>query len=153
MADTLVSFALIDDNDGRKTVNVFLPAATTQANIATFAASFAALLDAVTGLQIDGISYTIDVAIPGGLKTSPTADYEVERGAQFSFANASRYKWGHYAPGWLNELFVGDEIDLEGAGVAAYVNAFVDGLSGTNPTNGYAFDLTSLAASKKTHRK
>lgn len=153
MADTLLSMAVVDADGDSKRVQVFLPAATTQAAIVTFSDSFSALLDAVIDGQITDISYTISVPVPGGLKASPVANSEVQKGALFSFLNASRYKWGQYIPTWIPANFTGDEVDLEATGVAAFLAAYTAGLAGTNPTNGYSDDLTSLAGNRKAFRK
>jgi len=153
MADTLLSMAIRDADGDKKRVQVFLPAATTQAAIVTFSDSFAALMDAVIGGKIDEISYTISIPVPGGLKADPVADTEVQKGALLSYDNASRYKWGQYIPTWLDDNFTGDEINPGGTGVSAFLAAYSAGLAGTNPTNGYSDDLTALAASRKAFRK
>lgn len=153
MADTLLTTTLIDADGDTRTVPVFLPAATTEANIAAFATAYAPLLDDVVGGRITEQSYTKSLTLPGGLKTEPVEFSEVQKGALFSYANLSRYKWGLYVPTWLDILFVGDAIDLEGTGVAAFVDAYISGLASQLPTNGYAFDLTALAKSRKAFRK
>jgi len=152
MADTLLSFSIQDSDGDTKRVPVFLPAATTQANIATFAASYAALLDLVIDGLIVEMDYTISLALPGGLKSSIPNPTEVQRGALYSFNNASRYKWGLYVPTWKEANFSGDAI-ATATEIDDLTDAYVSGLAGTNPTNGYAFDLTGIASSRKAFRK
>lgn len=153
MADTLLSIGVLDADGDTKRVQVFLPAATTQAAIVTFSDSFCALLDEVIDGQIVEPQYTISIPVPGGLKASPVANCEVQKGALLSFLNASRYKWGQYVPTWSDDNFSGDEVLLTPQEVIDFLAAYTAGLAGTNPTNGYSDDLTSLAASRKAFRK
>jgi len=153
MGDTLLSIGVLDADGDTKRVQVFLPAATTQAAIVTYSDAFCALLDEVIDGQISDVSYTITVPVPGGLKANPVANSEVQKGALLSFANASRYKWGQYIPTWSDDNFSGDEVLLTPQEVIDFIVGYVAGIGGTNPTNGYSDDLTSLAASRKAFRK
>jgi len=153
MVDTLLTQIVQDADDGRRSVHVFLPAATSQADIVSFSNAYAALLDAVIDGVIVECNYTINIAVPGGLKGAAVANSEVEKGALLSYLNGSRYKYGMYVPTFTPSKFSGNDVNLGAAGVQAYVDAHSVGLGAIFPTNGYAFDLTGLSKAKKTFRK
>jgi len=153
MADSLISFSVLDDDGDRRNVHVFFDAAVTPAALASFATAYEPLLDAVIDGQIVEASYTIGLTLAAGLKAAPVGNSEVQKGANFSYANASRYKHGIWIPSFKPTLFVGDTVNMAGAGVGAFNDAHITGLTGTAPTNGLGFDLTSLSKATKTFRK
>ncbi len=153
MADTLISYTVLDADGDKGDVHVFVPAARTQAEIAAYNTNFAAALDAVIGGQIVSGSYTIELTLPGTIKSAPLALSERQLGALLSFDNPSRYNWGLYVPTWKPALFSGNDVDLAGVGVATFIANYVTGDGTVFPTNGYAFDLTALSKSRKAHRK
>lgn len=153
MADNLISVSVADDDGDTRSVPVFFENTVTPANMQTYFTAFAPLLDAVIGGKIVEASYTAQLTLPGGLKAAPNANIEVQKGAQFSFSNPSRYKWGLYVPTMLPTAFSGDLVNLEFQGMGDFVDAYVAGLATFSPTNGYGFDLTALARAKKTFRK
>lgn len=151
--DSLLSFSILDDDADRRTVNIFFDAAITPAALAAFATAYEPLLDAVIDGQIIEASYTVGLVLAGGLKAAPVAQSEVQKGANWSYLNASRFKHGIWIPSFKPTLFVGDTVNQAGAGVAAFNAAHITGIAGTAPTNGQGFDLTALASAKKTFRK
>lgn len=152
-SDVLLSVNILDADGDTKAAHVFLPAATTEADIATYAAAYMPLLDAVVDGKISSVSYSKPLALPGGLKAGAVANSEVQKGANFSFVNPSRYKFGVWIPCWTPSLFTGDVVNVAGAGVAGFRDAYINGLSGVLPTNGFGFDLTALARATKNFRK
>lgn len=153
MADSLLSFSILDDDADRRNVNLFFDGAVTPAALAAYATAYEPLLDAVIDGQIIEASYTVILTLAGGLKAAPVAQSEVQKGANFSYANASRYAHGIWVPSFKPTLFVGDTVNLAGAGVGAYNTAHITGIAGTAPTNGLGFDLTSLKKATKNFRK
>lgn len=152
-SDVLVSVNLLDADGDTRAAKVHLPAATTEADIQTFATAYMPLLDAVVDGKITAASYSKPLTLPGGLKAGAVANSEVQKGANFSFVNASRYKYGVWIPAWQPGLFTGDLVNQAGAGVANFINGYIAGLGGVLPTNGFGFDLTALAHATKTFRK
>lgn len=151
--DSLISFTVLDDDADTRTVNIFFDAAVTPAALAAYATAYEPLLDAVIDGQITGARYSVDLTLAAGLKAAPVAQSEVQKGANFSYLNASRYAHGIWIPAFKPTLFVGDTVNMAGAGVAAFNAAHLAGIAGTAPTNGLGFDLTSLKGTKKTFRK
>jgi len=152
-SDVLLSVNVLDADGDTRAAKVHLPAATSEADIATYAAAFMPLLDAVVEGKITSATYSKPLALPGGLKAGAVANSEVQKGANFSFVNSSRYKYGVWVPSWTPTLFTGDLVNQGGTGVAAFINAFIAGLSGIQPTNGFGFDLTAISRATKTFRK
>lgn len=153
MPDVLISVNVQDADGDTRAAKIHLPAATTEADIATYAAAYMPLLDAVVDGKVVAAKYEKPLALPGGLKAAAVANSEVQKGANFSFNNASRYKYGVWIPVWTPGLFTNDLVNQVGAGVPAFINAYLAGLSGIQPTNGFGFDLTSIARATKTFRK
>jgi hypothetical protein len=153
MADVMITANILDDDGDTKQAHVFLAGAATDADIGTFAAFWIPLLDAVIDGKIKDASVTKPLTLPGGLKAAAVALSEVQKGANFSFLNASRYKYGTWVPSFKPTLFSGDIVNQAGAGVAAFIASYVAGTAGIAPTNGFGFDLTALARATKNFRK
>lgn len=153
MADSRIAIRVEDFDGDKKTVPIFFPSSNTPAELAAYAASFAPLLDAIIDGKIVEMEYAVSLVLPGGLKASPVTDCEVQKGAQVSFLTSSRYKWGVYLPSVTPALFTGDDLELADTDVAALLDAYVTGLSGTLPTNGFGFDIGTVSRGKKSFRK
>jgi len=157
MADTLLSVGLGDDAGASKRANIFLPGSMTLAQIQGWSDLYIALLDAVTDGLVTGAEVTFGLTLPGGLKGSAAADSTVRRGADFTFANASRYKWGTYIPTWALSLIDTGNINVSDTDAAAFLSAYTNGLVVSSvtyqPTNGYTDDLTTLSNAKEAFRK
>lgn len=157
MADTLLSVGLLDDAGATKRANIFLPSTMTLAQIQGWSDVYVPLLnDVVDGAPTDA-QVTFALTLPGGLRTTPVADSTVRRGADFTFANASRYKWPAYIPAWSLTYIDGGNIDIVSTPVSDFLSAYTAGLvvGGTTyqPLNGSGFDLTALSKAKEAFRK
>jgi len=157
MADTLLSVGILDDKGSSKRANIFLPGTMTLAQIQGWSDVYVPLLDAVDDGKISDAQVTFGLTLPGGLKGSPVADSTVRRGADFTFLNASRYKWPAYIPAWSLTYIIAGEIDVVSTPVSDFLSAYTAGLvvGGTTyqPVNGFSFDLTALSKSKEAFRK
>jgi hypothetical protein len=147
----------VQTSDGRKTIEVFLPAATTLAQAQGFLTGFAPLVDVIMGGVIVEASVSFPLTLPGGLKSSQDAGATVHRGGLFGYDNASLYKWSQYIPSLTPTLFVGDLVNVGDTDVAAYITAMESGItvSGTpvQPTNQYDDDLTTQITAVESFRK
>jgi len=157
MADTLLSIGILDDAGATKRANIFLPSTMTLAQIQGWSDVYQPLLDAVDDGKLTDAQVTFSLTMAGGLKGSPVADSTVRRGADFTFLNASRYKWPAYIPAWALLYIISGEIDTAATPVSDFLSAYTAGLvvGGTTyqPTNGSAFDLTALSKAKEAFRK
>jgi len=153
MADSLLSLKIGDDAGKSKTLPVFFTSSVTPANIQTFLTAFAPLADAVIDGIIESASLTLDLALPGGLKSSPVEDSTVRRGAVESFANPSRFAWSLYVPSFSLTKITGGNIDIADADVVAFNAAYVTGAGGFTPSNGEGLDLTAMLHAAESFRK
>jgi len=157
MADTLLSVGMIDDAGATKRANIFLPSTMTLAQIQGWSDVYVPLLnDVIDGAPTDA-QVTFGLTLPSGLRTTPVADSTVRRGADFTFANASRYKWPAYIPSWSLTLINNGDIDIVTTPAADFLSAYTLGLVVSSvtyqPLNGSGFDLTALSKSKEAFRK
>ncbi len=152
----LVSLSL-STPDGRKSVETFLPPASTLAQVQGFVTAFAPLIDAIVGGVINEATVSFPLTLPGGLKTSADSGATVHRGGLFGFDNPSPYKWSQYVPSLTPTLFVGKDVNVGDTDVAAYLTAMEDGItvSGTpiQPQNQYDDDLTTNTTAVESFRK
>lgn len=152
----LVSMS-IETSDGRKSVPVFLPNATTLVQAQGFMTGFAPLVNAITGGVIVGAEVSFPLTLPGGLRTTADAGATVHRGGLFGYDNPSPYKWSQYIPSLTPTLFIGDLVNVGDTDVGAYITAMESGIdvSGTfiQPTNQYDDDLTTQVTAAEAFRK
>lgn len=157
MADTLMTVGIEDDAGASKRVPVLLPSSMTLAQIQGFSDVFTPLLDAVVDGKLTSPEVTFGLTLPSGLKGSPVADSTVRRGADFSFLNASRYKWPLYIPSWSLTLIDAGNINTTDTAPSDFLSAYTLGLVVSSvtyqPLNGYGDDLTALSKSKEAFRK
>lgn len=151
----IVSFSFTDSDGDSNTVPFYMDTGLTIAEYQAFVTSMAPTLDALTGSLIDGAALTINLSLPGGLKTEPAAGIENQRGGNFSFVAAnSRYKHSLRVPGIADEHFSGKAVNTGDAGdVDAFVTAVLTGVTPAIPRDRQGNDLTSLAAAVKTFRR
>lgn len=151
-ADNLLSVVIEDDDADRRSAKVhFLPAATL-ADVQTYLTAYAPLLDAVSDGKLVEAFVQMQLTLPAGLKANPIAFSEVQKGANLTFLNTSRYKYGVWVPAWKPSFFSDDGLTND-AQVTDFIAAYYQGLAGVLPSNGFGFDLTSFSAGKKTFRK
>ena len=150
----------VEDADGdSQTFVVPVPRGTlTLAQITSYAQQLVSLIDDIISGQITGISVCIGIELPGGIKSSPLAFSEVQKGANLSFAaTGTVYRHTIRIPSVQPALFIGDALDVEDTAVALVIAALVSGLSagGTTvqPSNFYEMDISGLLDAQKSFRK
>lgn len=157
MADSLVSFQVLDDAGQTGNVHVFFDAGVTQAQLFGFANQFGTILDAAIDGKVTGARVTFDLTLSSTVKADPVADSTVRRGAQYSFGNTSRFSWGQYIPAWSLDLIDAGAIDTTNVDAQNLINAYVDGLTVSaviiQPTNGYGADLNAFRRAIESFRK
>ena len=155
---TLVSFSIADSDGDSGTMAVFVQNNLTIAQYADFVSEFAPILDAVTGGKLTGASVTLGLTLPEGLKEAFDANIENQKGALFSFDSGARYKYGLRVPAFKPALFSGKNVNLEGAGVPAFINAITAGVAVTGSgtvvfRDGYDNSPLVLMSATKSHRR
>lgn len=149
----ILTYSLQDASVGRKSLPIYFPDTVTLANLQTFNTSFAPLLDAVVDAKLIGASVTVQIALPGGIKTDAVVGNTVHEGGLMSFNAANTiYKPSYFIPSLENGGFAGDVV-LDSGEYATLWAAFVSGLSTFQPSDKYANDLTSLIGGVRKFRK
>lgn len=134
MADLFahLSVQLTDSLGVTASVPYYLSIADTQTidDLNTAMAAILTDLDAVTGAVIANATVNIDVTLPGGIKATPIAGSEVERGALFNWSQLGiKYKFGILVPALRSTLIVNGKINLADAAVSAW-NALMSTIGG-----------------------
>lgn len=112
----IISIAVQDYTGGRKTIPYFVPSGSTVAALQALFDTTAALVDLGIDPKIVGGAVTIQLSLPGGLKSSPIVGNTIHEGALVDFSvDSSIYRWGTYFPGWKNTGFSGNIVDNSGA--------------------------------------
>lgn len=154
----IISIGVKDADGDHKTVPIFVPSGVyTPAEITAYAQELASDLDAITDMKIDEITMTLRIALPGGLKASPIALSEVQKGALISYsAENTTYKHSTFLPGVTPSLFNGDVLTLAGDVVTfndAVVGGFLVGATTVEASDKDGNDLTDTVKATKRFRK
>lgn len=149
---SVLSYQFTDADGNRKSLPVYVPAAATLANLQLFSDALVALLDDHTDAQVTGITATVGLTTPGGLKTEPVAGSNVQEGALLSFGlAASNYTHGVFVPGWAEADFSGAEVVDEN--ITALIAQFVTGSNSVAPTSREGLDIDAYVDGSKRFRK
>lgn len=134
----IISFTLRDEDPDRKSMPLYVPAGNSVADLQSMSDAIASGLNTVTGLVVESSTLTKALTLPNGLRTTPVAGYEVQRGALLGFdVTDSDYRESIFVPGWLNAGFAGNNVVNSGnyanfiaAILAAYGSAQVSDKDG-----------------------
>ena len=150
---TLLSIAIIDDAGNRDTHNLFFAATLTKANIESFLAQYAPLLDNITGGVIESATITEAVALPAGLKAVVDPDSLKTTGvnAGFSVAN-SNYRFTTRVPAVTPDLIVAGAFNDSAAAVTNWLTGLTAGLATFSPTDKYANDIDAVIGTELSFR-
>lgn len=133
-----VTFTICDAKGKTGSTTIHVPSGTSIANIIGFAQEAAALLDAICGGAICGISASIGIGIPAGVKASSVATGDREEGALFVFRDdAGTFHSSQRIPTFYEAaLQPGTTIvDTAGPDVAAWLDMMINGIDAT-PSGG-----------------
>jgi hypothetical protein len=160
MAVFTVNYSIEDEKGAKSTFAVYLPDSTLWADVLGFAASMAPLLEAMITGAIRGISVTVSVDLPSGLRVAPLATSDVEEGGRFIWASAGGFNTsGRIATFDEAAVVTGTRlIDTTGdADVAAFVSAMTTGLTvNTNlvqPVDYRGADIEALISARESFQR
>lgn len=146
----LSSIHLVDANGdpGIVALHDYMPDTTTLASIVTKVSAMAGEVEVMVDGQILKGTTSIEFPLTAG-KGSPVANCEVEKGALFTFNVAgTTYAASFFVPTFKPTLFVGNEVNVADAGVAAFLTNML-----ANWFDKYDHDITSLKRAVKRFRK
>lgn len=156
---SIASFTITDADGDTKSVPIYFEVGTiSQEDIEAAMQTMAADMDAVIDGKITAMHLTLEVALPGGLKASPVANSEVEKGALLTFdASSTPYNHSIFVPSWTPSKFSGDNVNAGAAGVATFLGDITTGITETSggflPTDRYSNDLVTYLKGLKRFRK
>jgi hypothetical protein len=159
MALVHIGYRIRDADGDKSTMAVKVPrGALTLAQIEEFAQEFSVLLNAVIDGVIEAMNVSISMDLPGGLRTTPVANCEVQKGALLSFtANGTEYRYSVRVPSYVPGKFSGNEVDTADVEFIAIRDALVSGLDATGtqvqPCDEYENDLLSFIEGRKSFRR
>lgn len=113
-------------------------------------------IDAISEGKIVSESATIYSTVPGGLKTDPVANSDVEESGLFTHPldGLLQKSFGIDIPAFKQSLFVQGEIDMTDLDVVAYLDGIVNGIT---PADFYetlwSYQLTQPTKARKSFRK
>lgn len=130
---------------------VHLPSATSVANATTYAGALAAVIDAVIGGSLESIDLCIGIALPGGIKSTPGADTDIEEGAVFVYKDVDGRIFRQRLPTFLESLIETGtrQVDNANAGVQAYTDMVVVGNGTVAPVTLADTQITALFSDKE----
>lgn len=145
----VVSIGIVDYLGDRKTIPMYLPAATTLSTINTLLGTMLPLLDAVVDGKIADAKVSLDLTLPGGLKGSAVSGHDVHNGANVTFDPADTdYAFSMYFPTWEEAGFSGQSVLNTGA----YSDLF-DEIVADNFTDRDGNTFDEFVAGNRTRRK
>jgi hypothetical protein len=136
------------------TVPVYVPTGFTVAELLTYGQAVAEDLDDLTGLQITAMTLSTQLALPVGLKATPTDGYDINKAVNFSYDAANTdYRHTIRVPGVLSTLLVGELVLDTDPIVTAWNSDMVSGDATVDPSDKYGNDLTGFIQGVVSFRK
>jgi hypothetical protein len=140
--------------DGKGLVSrtlIHLPSATTLANATTYAQAFASAMDDVISGKVESIDICVGVALPGGLKSDPDADSDIEEGAKFIYEDAVGRIYSQRLPTFLESLILPGtrQVDNTSVDVQAVTDLIVTGNGTQGAVTLADTDITAMISDKE----
>lgn len=149
-----IQISFKDEAGKTASTSLNVPTATTAANAALAAQAAALLIDEITDAQITGMTLSLPVSLPAGLKTAPVDGARVGVGALFSFLTTLGHITKMVIPARVEAIILDetDVVDLDNTDVANFIAEMQAGLdltavSGTgtvSPTDTRNEDINGL---------
>lgn len=139
------------DGAGRKAIQrIHIPSDTTIAEAEAWFDLIIAEIDGFTDCVCVGASISVDLSLPGGLKSSAVADSKVENGALFTFLCAGSYYTRTRVPGIADDAMVDNSttVDTSDVDVAAFLTYMITGDGTVAPCDSREADISSLVSAK-----
>ena len=144
-----------EQNTSEQSVPVNIPTGFTVAQIQTFVNEVAAELDAASGAQIAGVTVTLNLDLPAGLKNAPDTGILNERGGLITFDTSGPRSASFRIPAIKTTIMPGDSFALNNAAIAAIVNRLTTATTAANirPRTEQDYNYTAARKGSKSLRK
>ncbi|AXH78914.1 MAG: hypothetical protein [Circular genetic element sp.] len=162
MATIAVNITIEDDKYKTSIVTVRIPVSKVGDAAKGFAQALATAVNNLTKGKIIKLAYTVDVDLPGGLRSTAITDSDVEEGATFTFVTDAGFKTSVRLPTYSESFLLAHSrlIDETATEVAAFIDLMVDGdsyavsavsagTSAVDPVDSHADDIALFSAGKE----
>lgn len=157
MAYNTMAFRLRDAEADTQlaTLPIYLPTGSTLAEYQVYANAVAPEIDAATGSVIAGIDILINLDLPAGLKATPTANINNERGGLISFLTTGPRPDSVRIPGILPSIMPGDSFSLTQPQIAALITRLTTATTAGNirPVTFQEYQFTVAQKAVRSRRK
>jgi hypothetical protein len=147
-------YTIRDGKGARSTVEINVDVATL-ANAQTFLTAHAPLLDALILGVIERVGICASGTLPGGLRTTPIVNSDVEEGARFIYNSVGGYKTSVRLPTFNEAMMLSgsQRVDLADADVLAFNVAMTDPLATFSACDYRGADIVSLRSAVDSFQK
>lgn len=150
----VISFRINDAKGESQRTKLYTPVGATIPELQALIDLYAVELDAITMGQITAVTAQVTMVLPGGLKTGPVANSDIQEGANMRFdVAASNYTHSIRVPALVQSLFSGREVNIADVAVTDWATVVSDGTAAVDPTDSKGGDLLTLLSGKKTFHK
>lgn len=157
MAVNAINFRIGDAESDTKTspVTIYVPTGLEVADYQAFADAGAPLVDAISGGVIRAVDMTLNLSVPGGLKTVPLAGILNERGVVIGMATAGQFNDSTRVPAVRFTLMPGDTANVADPAIANFALWLTAGVDPVFPRTreGFIWEGLPLYAKKSFRRK
>lgn len=150
-------YSIQDNKAATSTMEINVPDSFALANVIDFAADMALLINAVITGAIRRIGVGILITLPGGLRTTPDPDSDVEEGARFQFLTAGGFPTSFRIPTFDEDFIQAGTraVDTADTAVATLVTAMISGAATTpgpitvTPSDKREEDIVALVSAQE----
>jgi len=153
---SILSISLRDAAAKAGSLPIYFDDAATVAQIQDYATGFLPHLDAAIDARILRATVTLNLTLPGGLKTAAVDDNRVREGVNLTYSESGViYVQTYYVPSWSNAGFDGDAVLQSGVYDNVIQDLFhaVPAITGIQPTDEYGNVNTAFIDGKRAFRK
>lgn len=159
MAQSIISLTIQDADGDKKSVALYWPNTDiSSSDLDAVILDFAGAMDAVIDGKIVAVSVTRAHDVPAGLKASPVANCEVQKGALLHFRRAGQTRiYSIFVPTWTPAKFTIDAVNDAASGVSTLTTMlFTTNTQASGDvalSDEFGNDLSSYVNGEKTFRK
>jgi len=156
MANTnILSYSVTDGIGEVASVPIYFPTGLTVAQIQGASDLLVALLDPCIDGKVSAATLTLNLTLPGGLKSAAAGDNRIGALLGFDCANTG-YRQSMYIPSWIADGFTGNVVTEDSPFddfIAAILSGETSGGGTLAPSDKYANDIVAFLSGFKKVRK
>lgn len=153
---SLITWSITDDGDQAKPLPIYCEVfdTNTLGDIQTWVTAVAPLLEPLLDGKQASVTAKFTFNLPAGLKASPVAGSDVERGGLLTCSvNGSKYAHSLSIPALKEALFSGDAVLVANADIVAFFNYISAIQGGVIASDKYGNVLSAIRKGKKNFRE